>query len=59
MTDRVVRLFGDELFEAWSQTLARAALYTLTDEHIRHATLQADNDRRHVTAFEDSRRSPG
>lgn len=37
MTDQVVRLFGDDLWEAWSETIARAALYTLTDEHIRHA----------------------
>ena len=35
--ERVIRLFGEDEWEAWSGTIARAALYTLTDEHIRHA----------------------
>lgn len=51
---QVISLFGEDLFEAWSQTIARAALYTLTDEHIRHAALQAENDRRHVAAYDSS-----
>ena len=40
----MVRLFGEEEWEAWSGTIARAALYTLTDEHIRHAESAASNE---------------
>lgn len=39
-----MRLFGEELFAAWSETIARAALYTLTDEHIRHGQMNADSE---------------
>lgn len=44
MTDRVVRLFGEEEFTAWAGTIARAALYALTDEHVRHAEMAAASD---------------
>lgn len=44
MTHPVEALFGDELYAAWTETIARAALHTLTDEHIRHALCCAEND---------------
>jgi hypothetical protein len=57
VTDQVLRLFGEAEWDEWSGTIARAALYTLTDEHIRHAesaaTTEAMANRRRAETLGD------
>jgi hypothetical protein len=50
---RVEALFGEDDYQAWASTIARAALYTLTDEHQRHAASQAQADARYRERYAD------